>query len=77
MSPDNNLKCKYVVDLEKSCLLNNFEKRGWIPGRAQLEIIQGDVCNLDFTRKWRLEFLLVRCAQFEVPLWHRINDTNE
>lgn len=46
MSPDNNLKCKYVVDLEKSCLLNNFEKRGWIPVRAQLEIIQVDFCNL-------------------------------
>ena len=76
MSPDNNLKCKYVVDLEKSCLLNNFEKRGWIPVRVERQIIQGD-CNLDFTRKWRLEFLLVRCAQFEEPLRHRVNDTNE
>ncbi|CAG5113488.1 Oidioi.mRNA.OKI2018_I69.chr2.g7592.t1.cds [Oikopleura dioica] len=35
MSPHDgthsNTKCKYVVDLEKSCLLNNFEKRGWLP----------------------------------------------
>ena len=34
-------------------------------------------CNLDFTRKWRLEFLLVRRAQFKVPFRHRVNDTNE
>ena len=66
-------RVKWLSDLDKSAIVSNFEKRGWVKGSLE-GMISGEYDARDITccfRRWGLEFLLLQCVHGQIHVQRR------